>query len=78
MTSLNLENFIGNIYLPGIDNVFLRKKIGKDKFSAHNAMTPLLVFDSNIILSDLGEHFSPQVANVFDAYNDQKFYKRNI
>ena len=33
---------------------------------------------SNIILSDLGEHFSPQVANVFDAYNDQKFYKRNI
>ena len=52
MTNLNLENFIGNIYLPGIDNVFLRKKIGKDKFSAHNAMTPLLVFDSNIILSD--------------------------
>ena len=52
MTNLNLENFIGNIYLPGIDNVFLRKKIGKDKFSTHNAMTPLLAFDNNIILSD--------------------------
>jgi len=51
-TSLNLENSIGNIYLPGINNIFLKKKIGKDKFSTHNAMTPLLAFDNNIILSD--------------------------
>ena len=25
-TSLNLENSIGNIYLPGINNIFLKKK----------------------------------------------------
>ena len=44
---INLENSIGNIYLPGISNIFLKKKIGKDKFSTHNAMTPLLAFDNN-------------------------------
>ena len=38
----------------------------------------LEVNNKNIILSNLGEHFSPQVANVFDAYNDQKFYSNNI
>ena len=38
----------------------------------------LEVNSKNIILSNLGEHFSPQVANVFDAYNDQKFYSNNI
>ena len=32
MSSLNLQNFIGNIYLSGIGNNFLKKKIGKDKF----------------------------------------------
>ena len=31
--------------------------------------------ESNIILTSLGEHFSPQVANVFDTYDDQKFYR---
>lgn len=30
----------------------------------------------NFILTDLGQHFSPQVANVFDKYNDQKFYSK--
>lgn len=39
----------------------------------------LLEINTNsIVLSELGEHFSPQVANVFDKYNDQKFYLRNI
>ena len=33
MSSLNHQNFLGNIYLSGIDNIFLKKKIGKDKFS---------------------------------------------
>jgi len=31
--------------------------------------------EHNIILTSLGEHFSPQVANVFDTYDDQKFYE---
>ena len=34
--------------------------------------------DNNIVLTPLGEHFSPQIANVFDIYNDQRFYDRNL
>lgn len=34
--------------------------------------------NENVILTPLGEHFSPQVANVFDVYNDQEFYKRDF
>ncbi|MDB4083865.1 radical SAM protein [Candidatus Pelagibacter sp.] len=33
------------------------------------------VREKNFVLTSLGEHFSPQVANIFDAYNDQEFYK---
>ena len=32
MSGLNLQNFVGNIYLSGIGNNFLKKKIGKNKF----------------------------------------------
>ncbi len=35
----------------------------------------LEINNDNIILTSLGEHFSPQVANVFDTYDDQKFYE---
>ena len=34
--------------------------------------------NENVVLTPLGEHFSPQVANVFDVYNDQEFYKRDF
>jgi oxygen-independent coproporphyrinogen-3 oxidase len=34
----------------------------------------VVINNSNIILSPLGEHFSPQIANCFDMYNDQKYY----
>ena len=50
MSSLNHQNFLGNIYLSGIDNIFLKKKIGKDKFSESKVITSLLVFENNIIL----------------------------
>ena len=33
MSSLNQQNFLGNIYLSGIDNIFLKKKIGKNKLN---------------------------------------------
>ena len=33
------------------------------------------VHEKNFVLTSLGEHFSPQVANIFDTYNDQEFYK---
>ena len=52
MSSLNHQNFLGNIYLPRISNIFLKKKIGKDKFSMRKAMSPLLAFDNDIIFSD--------------------------
>ena len=52
MSSLNHQNFLGNINLPRISNMFLKKKIGKDKFSMRKAMSPLLVFNNNIIFSD--------------------------
>ena len=52
MSSLNHQNFLGNIHLPRISNMFLKKKIGKDKFSMRKAMSPLLAFDNDIIFSD--------------------------
>jgi len=38
----------------------------------------LIIQSDKITLSDLGVHFSPQVANVFDNYNDQMLYKKKI
>ena len=52
MSGLNLQNFVGNIYLSGIGNNFLKKKIGKDKFSISQVMASPLVFNDNIIFTD--------------------------
>jgi len=52
MSGLNLQNSFGNIYLPSIDNNFLKKKIGKNKFSLSKIMSSPLVFKGNIILAD--------------------------
>tara|TARA_B100000029_G_scaffold494883_1_gene559195 strand:+ start:85 stop:1428 length:1344 start_codon:yes stop_codon:yes gene_type:complete len=52
MSSLNYQNSLGNIYLSGIDNTFLKKKIGKNKFSMSNVMSSPLVSENFIILSD--------------------------
>ena len=52
MSGLNLQNFVGNIYLSGIDNNFLKKKIGKNKFSISQVMSSPLVFNDNIIFAD--------------------------
>ena len=43
MSGLNLQNFVGNIYLSGIGNNFLKKKIGKNKFSISQVMASPLV-----------------------------------
>ncbi len=37
----------------------------------------LTINNNSIVVTPLGEHFSPQIANVFDIYNDQKFYDKN-
>ena len=52
MSNLNYKNFTGNLYLTGIDNIYLKKKVGKDKFSNYQNVTPLLVLKNNIIFSD--------------------------
>ena len=52
MIHLNHQNFLGNIYLSGIDNVFLKKKIGKNKFSMSQVMASPLIFENSIIFSD--------------------------
>ncbi len=52
MSGLNHQNLIGNIYLSSIDNMFLKKKIGKNKFSISNFRTLLLAFKNNLIFSD--------------------------
>ena len=52
MPGLNLQNFVGNIYLTGIRNNFLKKKIGKNKFSISKVMSSPLVFNDNIFFAD--------------------------
>ena len=59
MSGLNLQNFVGNIYLSGIDNNFLNKGIGKDKFSIfHIVATPLVHNDNIIFVDDSGSIFN--------------------
>ena len=52
MPGSNLQNFLGNIYLPSIENNFLKKKVGKNKFEILKIMSSPLVFNENIIFSD--------------------------
>ena len=52
MPNLNYQNFLGNIYLSGIDSFLLRKKIGKDKFLTHQNSASILAFKNNIVFSD--------------------------
>ena len=59
MSSLNLQNFIGNLYLPKINNNFLKKKIGKNKFNiGSNIQSPLLFNGKLIFNDDTGSIFS--------------------
>jgi len=52
MSGLNNQNYLGNIYFPKINLKFLKKKIGKNKFSESNKITSILTFKDNIIFSD--------------------------
>ena len=52
MSGLNHQNFLGNIYLSGAGNTFLKKKIGKNKFSLYKIKTSLLASKNYIIFSD--------------------------
>jgi len=52
MSGLNHQNLLGNIYLSGVDNIFLKKKIGKDKFEINRFKATLLAHGKNLIFSD--------------------------
>ena len=52
MSTLNLQNSLGNIYLSSIDNIFLKKKIGKNKSKVLQSINSPLILDNNIIISD--------------------------
>ena len=75
-TFFNVEyDFFEKKYNMKFKEYFKKELSNLDSFKKDHLLE---VNDKNIILSDLGEHFSPQVANVFDSYNDQKFYLRKI
>ena len=72
MSGLNHENFLGNIYLPGVDNMFLKKKVGKNKFVISKNITSPLVYKNNIIFSD-------DKGTIFNIDQDGKIkWKKNI
>ena len=50
--SLNQQNFIGNNYLPTAENIFVKNKVGKNKFSISYISNSLLSFNDNLLLSD--------------------------
>ena len=75
-TYFNVEyDFFENKYSKKFKNYF-EKELNNLKVFENDDLVK--ISDKNIVLTPLGEHFSPQIANVFDIYNDQQFYKRII
>lgn len=73
-TFFNIEyDFFEKKYLINFKKYF-EKELSRLKIFESDGL--LTINNINIVLTPLGEHFSPQVANVFDVYNDQEFYKR--
>jgi len=52
MPGLNNQNFLSNIHLPSINNIFLKKKIGKNKFSISKRSSSILTYNNNILITD--------------------------
>ena len=48
MNGKNYQNFLGNIYLSNASNIFLKKKIGKNKYTTLNTPHSLVVHENNI------------------------------
>ena len=75
-TFFNIEfDFFENKYQIDFAKYFSSELINLISYEQDNLLT---INNKNIVLTSLGEHFSPQVANVFDAYNDQEFYKKAV
>ena len=72
MTGLNYQNNSGNLFITGVDNNFLKKKIGKNKFKIAKVNSTPLVFRNSIIISD-------DTGSVFSISKNGKVkWKRNI
>ena len=52
MPVFNLQNSLKHFYISGYENNFLKKKIGKNKFSISKNISSPLIFDDNIIFAD--------------------------
>ena len=52
MSGRNLQNFLGNIYLQEAKDIFLKKKIGKNKFPLSKNLVSPIISKNNIIFSD--------------------------
>ena len=51
-SNFNVQNFIGHKYLSGVDNNFIKKKVGKNKFSFSKVLSSPIVGENFIILTD--------------------------
>ena len=72
MSGMNLQNFLGNIYLQGTKDIFLKKKIGKNKFSLSKNLISPIISNNNIIFSD-------DRGNIFNITRHGKvIWKKNI
>lgn len=72
MSNLNLQNNMGNIFLPSVVNKLLKKKVGKNKFPISKVTSSPLFYDKNIIFSD-------DTGSVFSVYKSGKIkWKKNI
>ena len=71
-SNLNKENNLGNIYFNGLNYLFLKKKIGKNKFSISKVISSPLIIENNIILSD-------NTGTIFNIDQNGKInWKKNI
>ena len=52
MSGLNHQNYLSNISLPSVENIFLKKKIGKKKLSNFKKKSSLLFHKNSIIFAD--------------------------
>ena len=72
MSGLTPQNLLGNIYLPSINNRFLKKKVGKNKLSILKIKTSILLYQDQIIFTDT-------IGNIFKiTQNGQIIWKINI
>jgi outer membrane protein assembly factor BamB len=52
MLGLNHQNYLSNISLPSIENIFLKKNVGKKKLSHFKKKSALLFYNNSIIFAD--------------------------